>query len=165
MKKLTATLLPLLLMTQIAATTAAKQKGDWNYVKALVNTSIAVKTKDGDTHFGLLQSVDDAGLEVQIAGHDDFTPQRIGLRRDEIARVWTAKLRFSEKHVGKGALVGAGAGLGVAYLIALVLYAKRSDDPAIGLAAFPLYGAVIGGVIGKLFWKKKHKKHELVYSV
>lgn len=164
MKKLTATLLTLVLLTHIAPSAAAKQKGDWNAVKALVKTSIAVKTRSGDTHFGLLQSVDDAGIEIQIAGKDDFTPQEISLRRDEVERVWIARLRFSEKNIAKGALIGAGAGLGAAVLTALVLHERGSADPPVGIGLFPLYGAGIGA-IGGVFWKKKHKKQELVYSV
>ena len=163
MKKLTASLLTLVLLAQIAPAVAAKQKGDWNSVKALLKTSIAVKTTSGETHFGLLQSVDDAGMEVQLAEDDDFTPQEIALRRDEVEKVWIARLRFGQKHVGKGALVGAGAGLGAAFLTALAVH-DSSDAPA-GAGAFPVYGAGIGAIAGKLFWKKGHKKQKMVYSI
>lgn len=164
MKKLTTTLLTFILLTEIASAAPARQKGDWSAVQALVKTSIGVKTKGGETHFGLLQSADDAGIEIQIAGHDDFTGQEISLRRDEVERVWIARLRFGQKNVGKGALIGAGAGLGAAYLTALVLSERGSSDPPVGVGLFPIYGAGIGAVSG-VFWKKKHKKLELIYSV
>jgi hypothetical protein len=165
MKKLTASLMTLLLLAQIAPATTAKQKGDWTAVKALLKTSIAVKTRSGDTHFGLLQAVDDAGMEVQLAEDDDFIPQQISLRRDEVEKVWIARLRFGQKHVGRGALVGAGAGLGAAFLTAWALYEKGSSDAPAGVGVFPLYGAGAGAVVGKLFWKKGHKKQKLVYSM
>jgi len=164
MKKLIATLLSLVLLTQIVPAVAAKQKGDWSAVKALVKTSVAVKTRSGDTHFGLLQSVDDAGIEIQIADNENFTPQEISVRREEVEKVWIARLRFGEKNIGKGALIGASAGLGAAFLTALALHEKDSSDAPAGLGAFPLYGAGIGAIAGA-FWKKKHKKRHLVYSI
>ena len=164
MKKLIATLLSLMLLAQIVPAVAAKQKGDWIAVKALAKTSVAVKTRSGDTHFGLLQSVDDAGIEMQLAADDDFTPQEIGLRREEVEKVWIARLRFGQKNIAKGALIGAGAGLGAAFLTAWALYEKGSADPPVGVGAFPFYGAGIGAIAGA-FWKKKHKKQKLIYSV
>jgi hypothetical protein len=164
MKKLTATLVTLVLLTQIAPIAAAKQKGDWDAVKALVNHSIAFKTKNRDTSFGLLQFVDDAGIKVQIAGKEDFASHEISVRRDEIEKLWRAKLRFGERSVGNGALIGIGAGLGAALVTAVALHAKHSDDPPVGLGLFPLYGAGAGMIVAA-FWKKKHKKQELIYSV
>jgi hypothetical protein len=163
MKTRIATLLTLVLLTNFFPTVSAKPKGDWNAVKALANTSIAVRTTNGETHFGLLQSADDNAITVQIAGKDDFTSQEIVFRRDEIEKVWRAKLRFGEKNIAKGALIGAGAGLGAALITASVLAKRNSDDPPVGLGAFPLYGAGSGTIVG-VFWRKKHKKQELVYS-
>jgi hypothetical protein len=163
MTTLITTLLKLVLLTNFVPTVSAKQKGDWNAVKALSNMSIAVRTTNGETHFGLLQSADDTAITVQIAGSEDFTSQEIVFRRDEIEKVWRAKLRFSEKNIAKGALIGAGAGLGAALITASVLAGRNSDDPPVGLGAFPLYGAG-GGAIAGVFWKKKYKKQELVYS-
>ena len=156
MKKLIATLLSLMLLAQIVPVVAAKQKGDWIAVKALAKTSVAVKTRSGDTHFGLLQSVDDAGKEIQIADNENFTPQEIALRREEVEKVWIARLRFGQKHVGKGALIGAGAGLGAAFLTALAM--RDSGDAPAGAGVFPIYGAGIGALVGKAFSKKKLKK-------
>jgi hypothetical protein len=162
--RLKAAFLISILLIQIAPVLAAKPKGDWNAVKALIKRSVAVRTKSGETHFGLMQLADDAGIEIQIAGKDDFTSQQISVRREEVKGVWLAKLRFGQKNIGKGALIGAGSGLGVAYLTALALSARDSSDPPVGLGAFPLYGAALGAVVGQ-FWKKSHKKQTLVYSV
>ncbi len=162
--KLKATLLISILLLQCSPVLVAKPKGDWNAVKASANRSVAVRSKSGETYYGLLKRADDAGIEILIAGHDDFTQQQIGLRREEVEKVWLAKLRFGQKNVGKGALIGSGAGLGVAYLTALALSGGDSSDAPIGLGFFPIYGAGIGAVAGR-FWKKSHKKQTLIYSV
>ena len=164
MRTPTAILLSLLLAIQLAPAALAKSKGDWNAVKAFANHSVAVSTTSGETHFGLLQTVDDISLELQIAGSDDFTGQEIAIPRAEVLKVWRATLRFGQKNVGKGALIGAGAGLGIAFITAGVFAAQHSDDPPVGLGAFPIYGAGAGAFAGK-FWRKGHKKESLVYSV
>lgn len=158
MKKLIAILMPIVLSAQIAPVVSAKQKGDWTAVKALANQSVAVKTKTGETQYGLMQSADDAGFTVQIAEQDDFTPQEVNFKRDEVARVWRATLRFDQKNVAKGAWIGAGAGMGVSVLAATVKGVPR------WFALSPVYGAGAGAIAGA-FWKKKHKKRELVYSI
>jgi len=84
------------------------------------------------------------------------------LRRADVEKLWVAELRFGEKNIGKGAWIGAGAGLGAAFLTALAL--RGSGDPPVGLGVFPIYGAAIGAFAG-VFWKKKHKKQELIYSI
>lgn len=164
MKKLTTALLTLVLLTNLLPTVSAKPKGHWEAVKALANRSIAVKTKSGETHYGLLQSADDTAITLHIAGTDDFTSQEVVFRRDEVEKVWRAKLRFGEKNIAKGALLGAGAGLGAAVITASVLASRNADDAPVGLGAFPVYGAGGGAILGA-FWKKKHKKQELVYSI
>jgi hypothetical protein len=97
MKNLIATLLSLTVLIQITPAVSAKPKGNWNAVIALANRSIAVETTNGETHYGLLQSADDAVIVVQIAGADDFTTQAVSLRREEVRKVWRTKLRFGEK--------------------------------------------------------------------
>ena len=164
MKKLISTLTTLLLLIQIAPAASAKPKGDWATVKSLVNRSVAVKTKSGVTHFGLIRSADDSSITIQIAGRNDFTSQEINLRREEITRVWQAKLRFDEANVAKGAWIGAGIGLGVAIAVTVALAAKHDADPNAGGLLAPLVGAGAGAIVG-MFWKKKHKKQELVYSI
>lgn len=153
-----------ILLIQIAPAVMAKQKGDWNDVKALAHYSAAVETKTGETYYGLLQSADDSGITLQIADLEGFTPQEINFQRNEVAKVWRARLRFGQHHVGKGALIGAGTGLGVAYIAAARLARTDPGDPPVGVGLFPFYGAAVGAVAGA-FWKKKHKKQELVYSI
>ena len=164
MKKLISILITSVLLVQVAPAVLAQSKGDWNAVKALANSSVAVKTKTGETYYGLMQAADDSSIVVQLAGRDDFTPREINFQRDEVSSVWKATLRFGQRNVGKGAWIGAGAGLGVGVITAAIQGARGSSDPPVGGGLFIIYGAAAGAVLGK-FWKKNHKKHGLVYSV
>ncbi len=97
MKKLISILIALGLLVNIAPTVPAKPKGDWAAVKAIVggqSTSIAVKTNSNVTHYGLLDSIDDSSITIQVAGWDDMTSQRITLRREQVTKVWRAQLRL-----------------------------------------------------------------------
>jgi hypothetical protein len=161
MKKLTATLLTFLLILQITPRASAKPKGNWDMVKALVSKSVAVKTKSGVTHFGLLQFADDNAIRIWLADNVRLT-QEISLRRDEVGQVWLAKLHMDETNVGKGALIGAGVGLGVGFIASAILASQCKGCPPHGFALFPLGGAGVGALLG---WKKKHKKQKLVYSI
>lgn len=158
MKQLIAILMASVLLVHIGPTVSAKQKSDWTAVKALAKQSVAVKTKTGETYYGLMQSADDSGFTVQIADNDDFTSQEINFKRDEVARVWRVSLRFGQKNIAKAAWIGVGAGLGVSVIGATVRGAPT------WFALSPVYGAAAGAVAGA-FWKKKHKKRELVYSI
>ncbi len=164
MHKLISILMTLVLLVQIVPPVSAKPKGDWNAVKALADHSVAVKTKAGKTHFGRVQTADDSSITIRIAGRDEFTGQEITFTRDEVARVWRARLRFDETNMGKGALVGAGAGLGVAVIHAIILSKQGETTAHAGGGLFALIGAGAGVVLGS-FWKKKNKQQELVYSV
>jgi hypothetical protein len=164
MTRLTATFLTVVLLVQIAPAVSAKSKGGWNAVKALDKHSVAVKTKRGETYYGRLQIVDENSLMVQIAGKDDFTGQEIALQRDEVQKVWRAKLRFDEKNVAKGAWIGAGVGLVSTVSILTATGGKEDSDRFLWAGWLPVVGAGVGGVAG-VFWKKKHKKQELIYSI
>ena len=164
MKKLIVILMTSVLSLQAAPAVVAKQKGNWDDVKAMINRSVAVKTKTGETHYGLVQSADDAGITIQIAGQDDFTPQEINVQRDDVARVWRATLRFGQRNITKAAWLGAGAGVGVGMAAAAIKGSTGSSDPPTWVALYPFFGAGAGAVAGA-FWKKKHKKQELVYSI
>lgn len=161
MKKLIAILIALGLLAHLAPTVSAKRKGDWNGVKALTK-QIAVKTKSGKTHYGLVDSIDDNGITIVIAGRDDMTSQKITVKREDVAQVWRAKLRFDEDNVGKAAWIGAGAGLAV--VGGIVAANHDAEDAPAGAVYIILIGAGAGALVGK-FWKKKHKKQELVYSI
>jgi hypothetical protein len=160
MTKLTAILLTFLLIIHSAPGVSAKPRGDWNDVKALVSRPIAVKTKSGVTHFGLLEAADDNAIEVWLAGKDALK-QKISLRRDEVAKVWFAKLHIDEANIGKGAWIGAGAGFGAALIAAATV---ADGGPLHGGGYFVLIGAGAGALLGTQ-WKKKHKKQGLVYSI
>ena len=161
MSKLIATLLILALSIQ---TISAKPRGHWNAVKALASYSIAVKTKKGETLYGLLESADDTGIMLRVAGKEDFTGQGISFRREEVAKVWRAKLRFGERNVAKAAWIGTGAGVGAMLVVTAAWAAANTDSPSIAPALLPILGGVTGALAGKL-WRKKHKKQELVYSI
>ena len=164
MRKLLATLLTSLLLIEMVPLVSAKPKGDWNTVKALASHSIALKTTQGATHYGLLQSVDDASIMVQIAGKEDFTGQEVSFRREEVTKVWRAKLRFGERNIAKGGWIGAGAGFATTVLTLSALAGGENADAALFAVWFPIIGAGVGAIAGA-FWKKKHKKQDLVYSV
>ena len=161
MNKLIAILIALGLLVQLAPTVSAKQKGDWNSVKALTK-QIAVKTKSGKTHYGLADGVDDNGVTILIAGRDDMTSQKITVKREDVAQVWRAKLRFDEANVKKAAWLGAGAGLAV--VGGVVAANHDAEDAPAGAVYIILIGARAGAVLGR-FWKKKHKKLDTVYSI
>lgn len=164
MKKFSATLLSLVLLIQIAPAVSAKPKADWNAVKAATKHSIAVRDKNGNTSFGLLQIADDDGIEVQIAGKEDFTPQQVRFRRDEVQKVWRAKLRFGESNTARGAWIGAGVGFAATVVTLSIAAGSENADRALAAVWFPVLGAGIGAITGA-FRKKKHKKQELIYSI
>lgn len=164
MKKLISVLISIGLLVQLAPAVSAKPKGDWDTVKGLLSGSnaIAVKTKRGATHYGLLNAADDSAMTIRLAGRDQMTSQMIDVKRDEVAQVWRARLRFDEDNARKGTWIGAGAG---AVVIAILIAANHeAEDAPAGGVFIPMVGAGVGSVLGR-FWKKKHKKQELVYSV
>jgi hypothetical protein len=160
MKKLIASLLTFILFIQIVPRVSAKPKGDWDDVKALVSRPIAARTKNGVTHFGLLEEADDNTIRIWLAGKDALT-QKIRLRRDEVAKVWFAKLHIDEANIGKGAWIGAGVGFGAALIAAA---STAESGPLHGGGYFVMIGAGVGALLGTQ-WKKKHKKQGLVYSI
>ena len=164
MQKFISILISSVLLVQIAPAVLAKQKGNWNLVKALANSSVAVKTKTGETYYGLMKSADDSSIVIQIADYDDFTPQEINFQRNEIAQIWRARLRFGQKNIAKGAWLGAGAGFGVGFIASAVIAARGGSDPPTGAGLYPILGAGAGAIAGN-FWKKNHKKQGLVYSI
>jgi hypothetical protein len=164
MKKLISILISSVLLVQTVPAVLAKQKGSWDLVKALANSSVAVMTKTGETYYGLMKSADDSSISVQIADYDDFTPQEINFQRNEVAKVWRARLRFGEKNIVKGAWLGAGAGFGVGLIASAIIAARGGSDPPTGAGLYPIFGAGAGALAGNA-WKKNHKKEALVFSI
>jgi|RhiMethySRZTD1v2_1073278.scaffolds.fasta_scaffold12535_5 hypothetical protein len=165
MRNIIVSVLSLVLFTSNIALVSAKPQGDWSAVKNLsANEGIAIKTKDGVTSFGLLVSSDDSGISILLADKERVVSQETVFQRGEIKKVWRAKLRFDENNMAKGAWIGAGAGLGAAFLTAWALRKQRDADACVGCGLFPLYGASIGAVIG-VFSKKGHKKGNLIYGI
>jgi hypothetical protein len=167
MKKLISILISLGLLIQVAPPVAAKPKGDWSNLKALPtgsNNSVAVETTRGALYYGLLDSTDDDGITIQLAGAQEMMPQKITLKRGQVAKVWRARLRFDEDNVKKATLIGTGVGIGVSVAVTLVLASKSEPDVNAGAALIPMIGAGAGAFAG-MFWKKRHKKQELVYSI
>jgi len=164
MKRLISILISLVLLVHIAPAVSAKPKGDWESVKALAHQTVAVKTRAGGvTHYGLVDAVDDTVITIQLAGRDDMTSQRVNVKRNDVEKVWRATLRF-EDNVKKATLIGAGLGLGVSFIVVGVLASQNEPSPPHGAALFPLIGAGAGAIAGR-FWKKKHQKLDLVYSI
>src|SRR5215207_3699789 len=156
MKKIVAPFLTLVLLTSVVAAAPAKPKGDWGAGKNSAGRAVAVKTTDGVTSFGVLGSADDAGMKVQTAGKKEFAHHETLFRREEVEKVWLARLRIGERNTWKGAWIGAGVGAGAG--LARVYGAKERSDGQLGLAipAYTIYGAGIGALIGALS-KKGHK--------
>lgn len=160
MKQLIGILISLVLLIQITPIVSAKQTGDWQSVKTLTK-QIAVRTKRGETHYGLVDGVDDNGITIHIAGRDDMTSQKITIKREEVERVWRARLRFDEDNLKKATWIGAGAG--VAVVGGIVAANHDAEDAPAGAVFVVMIGAGAGAVLGR-FWKKRHKKLDLVYS-
>lgn len=167
MRKIIIPFFTLVALTLNIPVVSAKQQGDWNAIKDLpAQEVIAIKTTDGATRFGLLVSADDYEIKLHLADKDRLASQETRFRRDQIKKVWRAKLRFGVNNMTKGAWIGAGAGLGAAFLTAWAIGQRKDSaaDTPIGAVLFPVYGAGIGGLIG-IFHKKGHKKVVLIYRI
>lgn len=165
MKTITSIALLFTLIFSSIQSVAAKPKGDWNAVMALVGREAAVKLRGGKTRFGIIASVEQDGIKLRIADKSGVSNPETSFRKDEIEKVWIARLRFGGRQTGKGALIGLGlwtvVGTGV------YLGTRSRDDSGLAGAAIPLaafYGTGIGAVVG-FFSKRSHKKADLVYSV
>lgn len=145
----------------------AKGSGDWGKVKSLVNSEIAVNTKNGDNYFGKMISVTESEIVVQIADKTTLTNQNTTIQKDSVKKIWNAKLNFkpttSAKNIAIGTGVGAGIGLGIGF--GLLVATGGSDSGNEIVAGFMAIGAGAGAGLGFLFAKKGHKKLDIVYKV
>jgi hypothetical protein len=151
------------LITISFQTAFAKSSNNWNGVIGLKNTYIAVNETGGQTTFGLLRSVNDTEIMIDVAEKDRLSGQMKTISRNDVKKVWRAELRFDERYLGAGAAIGAGAGA-VAAAISINKPENRGDGQAV--LAIPVYtflGAGIGAIAG-FFAKKGHKKKALVYE-
>ena len=152
------------LLISTTPATFAKSYSDWPILRTLVDQGIAIRTKDGETLFGVLSFVDDSEIKILLADDRQLDAQETSFKRENVAKVWRATLRFDERNTGKGALIGAGVGLGAGFATVLVMAKRGSSDPPHGFALFPLIGAGVGALFGASK-KKDHKKQKLIYSI
>ncbi len=149
-------------------TAFAKSKGDWSQVISSANNEIAVKTTNGETVFGKLNSANDTEIIIQIADKKELTNQTRTFQKSEIKKVWLAELK-SRGGLGKGAATGigaaAGAGIGTGVGAILLNTTGGSDKYVEILAVFTVVGAGAGAVAGFFAGKGGHKKKDLIYEV
>lgn len=159
-------LIVLLLFVSISPVSA--QTGDWNTLASQVNSEIAVKVKNRKTVFGILTEADPDLIKVKTSGGGNSVSE-ISFRREDVEKIWLAKLSDGSKKTllgvgigaGVGAAVGAGAGL-------IALGATGGSDDATGVIVFSTVvgagiGAAIGGAAG-FFTHSKNKKERLIYQ-
>ncbi len=142
------------------AAQAGGAAASWDTLNTYLKNEVAVKAKNRKTVFGILTSVNADAITVRAA--DKNNVGEVSLRREDVEKIWLARLNGSSRKTLIGAGIGAGVGAGIG-LIAL----KSSDGQggAYG-AAVPLYavvGAAVGGVTG-FFVKDKNKKGRLIYQ-
>jgi hypothetical protein len=163
MKKLVAHFLTILLLLVYVSPTAAQtgsKSGDWNTLNSQLNNEVAVKAGNRKTVFGILTAA--SADEIKVRTSDNNNVSEVVFKREEVEKIWLAKLNESSRKTLLGAGIGAAVGAGIG-LIAL----KGSDGEGGGFgAAVPFYaaiGAVVGGVAG-FFVRQKNKKERLIYQ-
>lgn len=165
MKKIMSSILILIFLSFSFQHVFAGQKTDWSVLKNFTNREIAVRLRGEKTIFGILRAADDSGLQMQVADKKNISTANTSYRRDEVEKIWLAELRFSGRQIGKGALIGAGAGAVVG--TGLLVGAAKDNDDGLAGAIIPLttiYGAAIGAAIG-FFKRKSHQKKNLIYRI
>jgi hypothetical protein len=163
MKKLVThflTILLLLIYVSPAAAQTGGKSGDWNTLGSQLNNEVAVKAGNRKTVFGILTNADAGEIKVRISANNNVS--EVLFKREEVEKIWLAKLDASSRKTLLGAGIGAAVGASIG-LIAL----KGSDGDGGGFgAAVPVYavvGAVVGGVAG-FFVRQKNKKERLIYQ-
>jgi hypothetical protein len=135
--------------------------GDWNTLSSHLNNEIAVKAENRKTVFGILSNAGSGEIKVRTSNKNNVS--EAVFKREEVEKIWLAKLDSSSRKTllgaGLGAAVGAGIGL-------IALSANRDEGGGAFGAAVPLYaavGALVGGVAG-FFARQKNKKERLIYQ-
>ena len=161
-KKIFALFLTTSIMFASVSAIAAQTSGgtdSWNTLNTYLNNEVAVETNNRKTVSGVLTSVNADTITVRTADKNNVA--EVLMRREDVDKIWLAKLNVSSRKTLMGTAIGAGIGAGIG-LIAL----KSSDGQggAYG-AAVPIYavvGAVVGGLAG-FFVRDKNKKERLIY--
>ena len=137
-------------------------RDSWANVQNLANQEIAVKTRNGKMIYGILRSVEDDRIKLQIAEKRTVGSNETSLSRDEIKKIWHANLFINQRKTARGALIGAVVGSAAMGGISVA----QGDDDGLAGAGFALGaipGALVGGAIG-FFTRKKHSKGVLVFE-
>jgi uncharacterized protein YqgC (DUF456 family) len=103
---------------------------------------VVVETKGGRTIKSYLSRASDTALEL--------TPMdgsgAVSLAQDEVRKIYLAKKRWKGRAAKIGAWIGAGAGLGLAFVVAAKV--GENSDAAPGVILSPAYGAGAGALVG-----------------
>lgn len=161
-KKILSAILAAAFMMAGAGGAFAKAKGDWEAVKGYNHREIAIQRSDGETLFGRIKEIDDSGLTMLTANQKQYLENEVKIPRNDVKKVWRAKLRYNERRIGTGALIGAGAGAAAG----IIEVKNRKEPSGTVVIAIPLYAAIGGGIGAAIgyFSKKKNKKKQLIYS-
>lgn len=149
-----------LLLVFVSITQA--QTSVWDSLGSNLNNEIAVKAKNKKTVFGILTNQDSDTIKVRTSDKKNVT--EVSFNREEVEKIWQAKLSESSRNTLLGAGIGAAVGAGIG-LVALSTVDRDNGGGAYG-AAVPIYavvGAVIGGTAGFFIRKSGNKKERLIY--
>ncbi len=137
-------------------------KNVWAAVENLAGQEVAVKTRNGKMHYGIVKASDSDKIVLQIAGKKRLSQDEMTFEKSEVKKIWRALLFVNDRNTGKGALIGAGVGT---VTIGVPALAEGSDDGLHGAGLFlgAIGGAAAGGIVG-FFTRKKHKKRDLIYK-
>ena len=161
----TQSLIALLLLISVSQVSA--QTGDWGALASQVNNEVAVKAGNQKNVFGILTEAGSDQIKVKTA--DGKSVSEVSFRRENVEKIWLAKLGTGSRKTLQGVAIGAvsgavvGAGLGLVALLAT----GGSDNTAGVLIPIAAVGAGIGAAIGGatgFFSGSKNKKNSLIYQ-
>jgi hypothetical protein len=135
----------------------ARQTNDWNALRSLLDSEIAVKAGGRSIVFGVLRAVEDDSIKIQvITGENNFETV---YKKAEVEKIWRAEIRGG-RSVARGALIGGGIGAGVGLIAGA---SAKESDPLnyAGVVLFGLLGAGVGALASA--GRKGNKKRELIY--
>lgn len=139
------------------------QTSDWDSLGSNLNNEIAVKAKNKKTVFGILTNHDSDTIKIQTS--DKKNVKEVSFKREEVEKIWQAKLNESSRNTLLGAGIGAAVGAGIGF--GLLSTVDRNERGGAYGAAVPFYavvGALVGGTTGFFVRKKGNKKERLIYK-